>query len=689
MHLEKIRNIGIAAHIDAGKTTLTERILYFTGKVHRMGEVHEGAATMDWMAQERERGITITSAATTCFWRDHQINIIDTPGHVDFTVEVERSLRVLDGMVAVFCAVGGVEPQSETVWRQADKYGIPRIAFVNKMDRAGADFDNVVDMIRDRLGARPVVITLPAHLGDVFHGIVDLVRMVMITYVDESGVPVLKEGEIPRDLMESAVAARTSLLEEAAGFDDELMERYLDGGEVPEALLSRAIRRGTLANRIVPVFCGSAYRNKGVRRLLDGVVEFLPSPKDIGEVQGENPETLVKESRKPSPDEPLSALVFKIQSDPYVGKLTFVRVYSGRLESGATVLNATRGKKRRVGRILEMHANDRQEKPAVGAGEIAALVGVGDARTGDTLSDPAHPIVLEGMDFPEPVIQAAIKPRTQKDQERLGLALERLADEDPTFQVRVDEETGETLIAGMGELHLEILVDRLAREFGARCEMGKPEVSYRETITRAVSAHGRLVKQTGGKGMFADVVLELEPAPAGSGFVWETAIRGEAIPREFFPAVERGVLEAMQEGVVAGYPVVDVKVRLVDGKAHEEDSSDLAFKIAGSMAFKQGVAKAGPILLEPVMDVEVTVPAACLGDVLGDLTSRRGKIGGIMEKDGVQVVAATVPLSEMFGYATALRSLTQGRGLYSMQFAKYSPVPQDVAAGILRRRGVA
>jgi elongation factor G len=689
MDLTKIRNIGIAAHIDAGKTTLTERMLFFTGKVHRMGEVHDGAATMDWMAQERERGITITSAATTAFWNDHQINIIDTPGHVDFTVEVERSLRVLDGVVAVFCAVGGVEPQSETVWRQADKYNTPRIAFVNKMDRTGADFWKVVESMRERLGAHPIPLVMPDYLGDVFHGIIDLVEMKQIIYVDEKGVPIFKVNGIPPDLVPEAESRRTHIIEEVANFDDELMHVYLEGEDVSPELLRRAIRKGTLENKIAPVLCGAAYKNKGVRKLLDSVCHYLPSAEDVSSIHGENPKTLELEERLHNPEEPFSALVFKIQSDPFVGKLAFIRVYSGVLRTGQTVLNTTTEKRQRIGRILEMHANERLEKKEIGPGEIAAIVGLTAAHTGHTICDPNRPIILEGMDFPDPVIEVAIKPKTQADLDRLGMALERLSDEDPTFKVKVDSETGQTIIAGMGELHLEILVDRLGREFKSQCDVGRPEVSYRETITRAVDMRHRLVKQTGGKGMFADVSIEISPNEAGQGFVWENAIVGGAIPREYIPAVERGVLEAMEEGIVAGFPVVDVKVRLVDGKHHEVDSSEMAFKVAGSQAFKEGAAKAGPVLLEPVMDVEVTVPAACLGDVLGDLSSRRGRVGGILEKEGAQTIAASVPLREMFGYTTTLRSLTQGRGLYSMQFHRYEPVPQDIADEINRQRGAA
>ena len=687
MEKKRIRNIGIAAHIDAGKTTLTERILFFTGKVHRMGEVHDGAATMDWMEQEKERGITITSAATTSFWKDHHINIIDTPGHVDFTVEVERSLRVLDGAVAVFCAVGGVEPQSETVWRQADKYRIPRVAFVNKMDRTGADFWKVVDMMKERLGARPLPLVMPEFVGDVFHGIIDLVDMKKITYVDESGVPIFKVGEVPDDLREGALERRKHLIEDVANFDDELMTLYLDGEDVSAAIIRRAIRAGTLSNKISPVLCGAAYRNKGVRKLLDCVVDYLPSPDDVPAIHGMNPDTLETEERAPTSDAPFSALVFKIQSDPFVGKLVFVRIYSGVLSSGDTVWNASRGARQRVGRILEMHANDRLERKEVGPGEIAALVGLANAHTGDTICAPDHPIILEGMDFPDPVIEVAIKPESQKDSDKLSLALDRLSDEDPTFKVKVDKETGQTIIAGMGELHLEILVDRLSREFNAKVEVGQPEVSYRETITRPVKLRKRLVKQTGGRGMFADVSIEIEPNP--EGFVWENAVVGGSIPREFIPAIEKGVLEAMQEGISSGFPAVDIRVRLVDGKHHDVDSSDMAFKLAGSMAFKEAAAKAGPVLLEPVMDVEVTVPGASLGDVIGDLSSRRGRIGGILEKNGAQTIAASVPLQEMFGYTTNLRSMTQGRGLYSMQFARYEQVPEEIATQVLRRRGAA
>ncbi|MBU1699136.1 MAG: elongation factor G [Candidatus Eisenbacteria bacterium] len=689
MDLGLIRNIGIAAHIDAGKTTLSERVLYFTGKVHRMGEVHDGAATMDWMVQERERGITISSAATSAFWKKHQINIIDTPGHVDFTVEVERSLRVMDGVVAVFCAVGGVEPQSETVWRQADKYEIPRIAFVNKMDRTGADFEHVVEMMRERLGAHPVPLTMPVFLGEIFYGLIDLVEMKQLTYVDEAGIPTFNKTEIPNDLADEAYSRRDHLVEEMSGYDDELMTLYLDGADIPEVLLKRAIRKATMDNKITPVLCGAAYRNKGVRKLLDAVIDYLPSPGDIPAVKGENPKTLEVELREPDAAAPFSGMVFKIQADPYVGKLAFVRIYSGTLKTGETLWNSSCEIRQRVGRILEMHANNRIEKSEVGPGEIAAIVGLAKAHTGDTICDPDHPIILEGMQFPEPVIEVSIKPLSQKDQDRLGLALDRLADEDPTFRVKVDPETSQTIIAGMGELHLEILVDRLAREFNTRCEVGQPEVSYRETITRSIKKRTRLVKQTGGKGMFADITLEVEPTAPGEGFIWENKIIGGAIPTEYIPAIERGIIEAMAGGVSAGFPVVDVKVRLVDGKHHPVDSSDMAFRIAGSMAFKEAVSAASPVLLEPVMDVEVTVPSASLGDVIGDLTSRRGRIGGIIERNGAQTIAASVPLQAMFGYSTSLRSMTQGRGIYSMQFARYESVPQEVATQILRQRGAA
>jgi elongation factor G len=682
--IENLRNIGIMAHIDAGKTTLTERILYFTGKVHRMGEVHDGAASMDWMEQERERGITITSAATTCHWRDHQINIIDTPGHVDFTVEVERSLRVLDGAVAVFCAVGGVEPQSETVWRQADKYHVPRIAFINKMDRTGADFFGAVEMIKSRLGAHPVPVQVPSFVGDIFHSLIDLVEMVEVSYVEEHGKTLVQINPIPDDQRDFAELNRIKMLEALADYDDELLRRYLEGETISSEVIRAAIRKGTLASRITPVFCGAAYKNKGVRRLLDAVIDYLPSPLDMPPVEGENTETTALELRHPDIKSPFAAVAFKIMTDPYVGKLTFFRVYSGKVATGDTVLNINSGKTERVGRIVEMHANQREERPGLHVGEIGAFVGMRRVSTGDTICDPAHPIRLERIQFPEPVIEIAIEPRSKQDEEKLAISLDKLSQEDPTFRVKTDEETGQTLIAGMGELHLEILVDRLRREFGVGANVGRPQVSYREAITKPAKAVGRFVRQSGGRGQFGHVVLEIEPNP-GQGFLWENRIVGGVIPREFIGPTERGVREALDSGPLAGYPVVDVKVALVDGSFHPVDSSEIAFKIAGSMAFKEAVRQAAPRLLEPVMDVEVVVPDPYVGEVMGDLNSRRGRVGGMFERGNGQVIAAHVPLREMFEYATRLRSMTQGRGVYSMQFSKYDFMPDTLAEEVMKR----
>jgi elongation factor G len=680
-----MRNIGIMAHIDAGKTTLTERILYYTGKVHRMGEVHDGAATMDWMEQERERGITITSAATTCLWKSHQINIIDTPGHVDFTVEVERSLRVLDGAVAVFCGVGGVEPQSETVWRQADKYNVPRIAFVNKLDRVGADFDFVVNMIRDRLGATAVPLQLPIHLAEVYTGMIDLIEMKAITYeTDELGAK-YNESEIPRDLVKSANDARHHMLEAVAEYDDELLHAYLEGKEVTPALIQRAVRRGVLLGKIIPVLGGTAFKNKGVQKLLDAVVAYLPAPADMPPVKGTNPKSLEHEERKVSDDEPFAALAFKIMTDPYVGKLTFFRVYSGKIKAGSYIYNANKESGERLGRIVEMHANKREERDEVYCGEIAAAVGLKNVHTGDTLCDKENPIVLEAMHFPEPVIQVAIEPKTKSDEERMATALAKLSDEDPTFRVKTDEDSGQTLISGMGELHLEILVDRMVREFNVQANIGKPQVAYKETISRRIEQRTRFARQTGGRGQFADVSITLEPQQPGAGFVWENAIRGGSIPREYIPSVERGILEAMENGIMAGYPVVDVKVTLTDGQFHEVDSSEMAFKICGSMAFKEAAARAVPKLLEPIMDVEVVVPEEYMGDVIGDLSSRRGRIGGMFQRSDARVVASSVPLSEMFGYSTRLRSITQGRAVYSMQFSRYEEMPSAMAEQIIAK----
>jgi elongation factor G len=684
--LEKTRNIGIMAHIDAGKTTTTERILYYTGRIHRMGEVHEGSATMDFLPQERERGITITSAATTCFWGGHRINIIDTPGHVDFTVEVERSLRVLDGAIALFCAVGGVEPQSETVWRQANKYRVPRIAFVNKMDRVGADFFNVVNMIRERLGANPVPIQLPMGQGELFTGIIDLIKMKAVVYKEETLGATWEEFDIPKELVDMAVEYRTKMLESVSEFDDTLLVKYLDGEEISEDEIKSAIRKATLEFKIVPVLCGSAFKNKGIQRLLDAVVDYLPSPLDInnGQVIGHHPFKDDKVVRQVSDDEKFTALAFKIMTDPYVGKLTFIRVYSGTLKSGSYVYNSTQGKKERVGRILRMHANHREDVEEAYAGDIVALVGLRNTKTGDTLCSEDDPILLERMEFPEPVISVAIEPKTKADQDKLGEALSKLMDEDPTFRVTVDEETGQTLISGMGELHLEIIVDRLRREFRVEANIGKPQVAYKETIRKKARAEGKFIRQTGGRGQYGHVWIEIEPN-RGKGYEFIDAIVGGVIPKEFIPAVDQGIREAMQNGIIAGYPVVDVKVTLFDGSYHEVDSSDLAFKIAASIAFKEAAKQAEPVLLEPIMEVEVVTPDEYLGDVIGDLNSRRGRIEGInMRKDG-QVVKALVPLAEMFGYATRLRSITQGRAIYTMQFHHYEEVPQQIADMIIEK----
>jgi elongation factor G len=688
--LENVRNIGIMAHIDAGKTTLTERILYYTGKLHRMGEVHDGAATMDWMAQEKERGITITSAATTCFWKDSRgqdmrINIIDTPGHVDFTVEVERSIRVLDGAIAIFCAVGGVEPQSETVWRQADEYGVPRIAFVNKMDRMGADFLNVVDMIRDRLGANAVPIQLPMGSGDLFTGIIDLIRMKAFYYHDDTMGATYEEQDIPNDLLPMAKEYREKIVENLSDFDDELMEQFLDTGEGAQDKLRDVMRRAMLEGKFVPVMCGSAFKNKGVQRLLDAIVHLLPSPLHVPPVKGINPYTTKEEERKASDDEPLSALVFKLITDPHVGKLTYVRVYSGVLETGKQFLNATTNRKERIGRLLQMHANKREERDAIHAGDITAVVGMKASRTGDTLCDPKHPIQLEAMHFPEPVLSVAIEPKTKADQEKLSLALDKLSDEDPTFQVRIDEETGQTLISGMGELHLEILVDRMLREFKVEANVGKPQVAYKESINIEADADTKFVKQTGGRGQYGHVAIRIRPNPDGDDFVFENKIVGGAVPREYIPAVEQGIRNAMSAGVIAGYPMVGVKVSLLDGSYHDVDSSEVAFKMAGSLAFKEAARKAQPVLLEPIMDVEVVVPQEYMGDVMSDINSRRGKVGGMYQRADAQVIAARVPLAKMFGYATDLRSLTQGRAVYTMQFSRYEELPESVAEELVNR----
>jgi elongation factor G len=673
------------AHIDAGKTTLTERVLFYTGRIHRVGEVHDGAATMDWMEQERERGITITSAATTAQWLDHRINIIDTPGHVDFTVEVERSLRILDGAVAVFCAVGGVEPQSETVWRQADKYNVPRIAFVNKMDRVGADFENVLRMMTDRLGAKPVPIQVPMMVAEQFLGVIDLIEMKAITYHEASQGTTFEIIDIPRDLVKTAQAARHHLLESIAEFDEQLLDDYLHEKPYTSADLKRALRSGTVQGKITPVLCGSAFKNKGVQPLLDAIVEYLPSPVDKPPVEGQELKTFEHVSRKPSDDEPFSALAFKIATDPFVGKLTFFRVYSGTVKTGDSVINATTGRTERIGRLVQMHANKREEISEVYAGDIAGGIGFKKVTTGHTLCDPQYPIALESMHFPEPVVDVAIEPKSKVDEEKLGVALQRLAEEDPTFRVRTDDETSQTVISGMGELHLEILVDRMLREFGVQANVGKPQVAYRETISGPAQTRHRFIRQTGGKGQFADVSLRVEPLEPGKGFEFENDIVGGSIPKEFIPAVEKGVEEAMKGGVVAGYPLVDIKVTLYDGSYHDVDSSEMAFKIAGSMAFKEACNKANPRLLEPIMDVEVVVPEEYMGDIIGDLSARRGRIGGMFTRSEARVIAASVPLSEMFGYATRMRSISQGRAVYSMQFSRYETLPQSVAEEIVAK----
>ena len=682
--LDKTRNIGIMAHIDAGKTTTTERILFYTGRTHKMGEVHEGAATMDWMAQEQERGITITSAATTAEWRDHRINIIDTPGHVDFTVEVERSLRVLDGAVAVFDAVAGVQPQSETVWRQADKYKVPRIAFINKMDRTGADFDAAVQSMRDRLGAIPVPIHLPIGSEEQFSGIVDLVEMKAITYSNALGTE-FSTDDIPAALASAAQAGHHALIDGIAEFDDELTETYLeDEAAVTPEMIRRALRRGTLAGRITPVLAGSAFKNKGVQPLLDAIVDYLPSPVDVPPVQGVDPNSAEEATRAPALEAPFAALAFKVMTDPYVGKLTYFRVYSGQIRAGDRVLNTTNGKTERLGRILEMHANHREEREEIGAGEIAAAVGLKFTTTGDTLAVSSAPIVLESMSFPEPVISVAIEPKTKADQDKLGAALQRLTEEDPTFRVSSDEETGQTLIAGMGELHLEIIVDRLLREFRVEGNVGRPQVAYRETISQpAEKIRGRFVRQTGGSGQYGDVEINLYPQEPGGGYEFDDKIVGGKIPKEYIPAVNAGIKEAMSSGILAGFPVVDLRVELVDGSYHDVDSSERAFKIAGSMAFKEGMKRAKPKLLEPVMSVEVVSPEDYLGDVIGNLNGRRGRIEHLEPVGGSQSIKASVPLAEMFGYATDLRSMTQGRATFSMQFDRYEEVPRTIAEALV------
>jgi elongation factor G len=677
--INTVRNIGIMAHIDAGKTTTTERILYYTGKLHRLGEVHDGAATMDWMEQEKERGITITSAATTCFWKDHQINIIDTPGHVDFTVEVERSLRILDGAVALFCAVGGVEPQSETVWRQADKYQVPRLAFINKMDRVGADFYNAVTMIRERLGANAIPVTLPIGEGDLFTGIVDLISFKARMYHEDTMGSTYDEIPIPKDLVELSNKYRTEMLEAVSDVDDTLLEKYLDGQDITPEEIIKVLRQATISAKIIPVLCGSSFKNKGVQRLLDAIIDFLPSPFDTGDIEAHHIGINDLVTRKVSEDEKFTALAFKIMNDPYVGKLTFFRVYSGKLESGSYIYNSVSGKKERISRLLQMHANHREEISSVRAGDIAAAVGLKNTRTGDTLCSENDPIVMEKIIFPEPVIQIAIEPKTKADQDKLSEALSKLSDEDPTFRVKSDEETGQTLISGMGELHLEIIVDRMRREFKVEANIGKPQVAYRETISQSVEVEGKFVKQSGGRGKFGHVWLELMPNEPGKGYEFINGIVGGVVPKEYIPAVSAGVQEAMKNGVIAGFPVVDVKVRLFDGSYHDVDSDELSFKVAGSIGFKEGARKARPILLEPIMAVEVVTPEDYLGDVMGDLNSRRGRIEGFTARKDAQVIQSKVPLSEMFGYATILRSMTQGRAIYSMQFDHYSEVPKSIA----------
>ncbi|HEX8043858.1 elongation factor G [Candidatus Deferrimicrobium sp.] len=683
--LDKTRNIGIMAHIDAGKTTTTERVLYYTGVSHKMGEVHDGTATMDWMEQEQERGITITSAATTCYWKGHRINIIDTPGHVDFTIEVERSLRVLDGAVAVFCAVGGVEPQSETVWRQADKYRVPRLAMVNKMDRTGADFDRVVRMMKERLAANPVPIQLPLGKEDSFRGVIDLVRNRAIVWEEDTLGAKFHEEPIPPEMAGAVSVGRERLLEAVADVDDTLLEKYLLGEEIVVEELVNAIRQATIGNRITPVVCGTAFRNKGVQPMLDAVVEYLPSPLDIPPVVGIDPHGGGEAVRKASDEEPFAALAFKIMNDPFVGHLTFIRVYSGVLNSGDYVYNSVRLKKERIGRLLKMHANKREEIKTIYSGEIAAVVGLKTAYTGDTLCDQDHEIILESITAPAPVISIAIEPKTKADQEKLGFSLQKLMMEDPSFQVRNDEETGQTLISGMGELHLEIIVDRLMREFKVEANVGRPQVAYRETITRPAKQEGRYIRQTGGRGQYGHVWITVEPGEKGKGFEFVNKIVGGSIPREYIPAVEKGIIEASEGGVIAGYPVVDVKVSLIEGSYHEVDSSEMAFKIAGSMAFKAACQNAGPILLEPVMSVEVVSPEDFMGDVIGDLSSRRGRIQGIEARGNTQVIGAHVPLAQMFGYATDLRSKTQGRATYTMQFDHYEAAPQSVSEEVIAK----
>ncbi|MCC7430738.1 elongation factor G [bacterium] len=684
--LERTRNIGIMAHIDAGKTTTTERILYYTGVTHKIGEVHEGAATMDWMEQERERGITITSAATTCYWKNHRINIIDTPGHVDFTVEVERSLRVLDGAVALFCAVGGVEPQSETVWRQADKYGVPRIAFVNKMDRTGADFFNVIEMMKSRIGANPVPIFIPIGEGDLFTGIIDLISMKAIMYHETTLGMTFDEAEIPAGLKGKAEQWRTNLLESVSEYDDTLMMKYLEGEQIETEHLKEVIRKATLECTITPALCGSSFKNKGVQRLLDSVIDYLPSPVDVGEVQGHNIDDIDEHiARKPSDSEKFSGLAFKIMTDPFVGKLTFFRVYSGVAKAGSYIYNSTTGNKERLGRILQMHANKREDIEAVYSGDIAAAVGLKNTKTGDTLCDPDFPLVLERMVFPDPVISLAIEPASKADQEQLIKSIIKLAEEDPTFRVRTDEETGQTIISGMGELHLEIIVDRLKREFKVNANVGKPQVAYKETITMAVEAEGKFVRQSGGRGQYGHCLIRMKPSAPGSGYHFHDKVVGGRIPKEYIQPISNGIQESMQNGILAGYPMKDIEVELYDGTYHDVDSSEMAFKVAGSMAFQNAARKANPVILEPIMDVEIVTPADYMGDLMGDLNSRRGRIMAMESRKDAQIIKAEVPLSEMFGYATVIRTISSGRAVYSMQFSKYEPAPKSVAEEIISK----
>ena len=683
--LEKTRNIGIMAHIDAGKTTTTERILYYTGVNYKIGDTHDGTATMDWMEQEQERGITITSAATTCHWKDHRINIIDTPGHVDFTVEVQRSLRVLDGSVTVFCAKGGVEPQSETVWHQADDYKVPRMAFVNKMDIMGADFFNVISMMKDRLKCNAVPIQLPIGAEDTFKGIIDLINMRAEVYYDDLGKDV-RDEDIPADLMDQAQEYHDALIEAVAELDEDLMMKYLEGEEITIPEIKAALRKGVCNVQIIPVLCGTAYRNKGVQMLLDAVVDYMPAPTDIPPIKGVNPDTEEEDERPSSDDEPFSALAFKIMTDPYVGRLTFFRVYSGTIGAGSSVLNATKGQRERLGRILQMHANARKDIDMVYSGDIAAAVGFKNTTTGDTLCDEKHPIILESMNFPEPVIRVAIEPKTKAGQEKMGIALAKLAEEDPTFRTYTDEETGQTIIAGMGELHLEIIVDRLLREFKVEANVGEPQVAYKETIRRSADVDMKYARQSGGKGQYGHVKIIVEPNESGKGYEFINKVVGGAIPKEYIEPVNQGIQGAMQAGVLAGYPVVDVKVTLYDGSFHEVDSSEMAFKIAGSMAFKEAMRKADPVLMEPIMQVDVMVPEDYMGDVIGGLNARRGQIQGMEPRGGVEAISAAVPLSEMFGYATALRSSTQGRGQYTMQPSHYTEVPKSVQDKIIDTR---